>query len=350
MTSRTAEAGAAPELVYLQDSPSLAQVADAVALLAEHALVVTRTLGPTDAGRVAAVVIGLGGFTRVDAARFPKLRTVAKFGAGSDGIDVDGLWSDRQVAVSCTAGGGTRDVAEFALALIVLALRGAARDIRHLGGDPTIWRDIPRGISLGDAMTGIVGSGQIGTETGRLLAPLAKRVMFWNRAGRAVTLPGADPARVTTVSDLAILAESADVVSTHVALAPQTTGLIGAAFFDRVRAAGRQVALVNTARGEVVDETALLAALEDGTVRAACIDVWSAEGAKDNAAVRALRRHPSVLPTSHIGAFTHGVQQRYAMICARNIIAAIAGDADALAPFLVRPVRLRDVRRRRDRG
>ncbi len=321
-----------PDLIYLQDLPSLLQVEEAVSLLRAHGLTVVRTLAAADHARVAAVVVGLGSFAGSDAERFPNLRTVAKFGAGSDGIDVDALWRDRRIPVSCTADVATRDVAEWTLALIVLALRRAPRDIRRLGAESAAWRDIPRGISLSDAVVGIVGSGHIGTETARLLSGLAKKILFWNRSGVPVALPGTE-----AVADLAELAARADVVSLHVALGPSTRNLLGAAFFDRARKSGRTLALVNTARGGVVDEAALLQALEDGTITAACIDVWSAEGTKETELVRALRRHPSVLPTSHIGAYTSGVQRRYAMRCARNIAAVIAGRPDEVARYIVRP-------------
>ena len=127
------------------------------------------------------------------------------------------------------------------------------------------------------------------------------------------------------------------MVSVHLALNAETRGLIGEAFFDKVRAARRAIALVNTARGDVVDESALLRALDDRVVYAAAVDVWSAEGQRTNETVLALRHHPAVLPTSHIGSHTTGSLRRYAMQCAHNIVALVDGRMDEVAAFVVDP-------------
>jgi phosphoglycerate dehydrogenase-like enzyme len=72
-------------------------------------------------------------------------------------------------------------------------------------------------------------------------------------------------------------------------------------------------------------------------VRDAAIDVWSAEGARANPTVARLRAHPSIIATSHIGSHTHGVMERYAMQCARNIAAVVEGRTEDIARFVVRP-------------
>ncbi len=261
-----------------------------------------------------AVVVGLGKFGVADAARFPNLRTVAQFGAGTDNIDVAGL----QVPVTCTANLSNRHVAELALAMIICTLRGTPRDSAGLRAEPFAWRGIQRGIGLSDAVVGIIGGGNIGRETARLVEPLAGKVLMWNRT-----------------SNIYQIADRADVVSVHLALNEGTRGIIGESFFDRVRSAQRRIAVVNTSRGTIIDEAALLAALNDGTVSAAAIDVWSAEGDRTSDIVTALRQHPAVLPTSHIGAFTTGVQRLYACQVARNIAAVVEGRVAEIAAYIV---------------
>jgi phosphoglycerate dehydrogenase-like enzyme len=86
-----------------------------------------------------------------------------------------------------------------------------------------------------------------------------------------------------------------------------------------------------------VDESALLQALDDGVAHAAAVDVWSTEGEHANDVVRALRRHPAVLPTSHIGSHTTGSLRRYAMQCARNIAAMVEGRPSDVAAYVVDP-------------
>jgi len=323
--------------VFLRDSFSILQVPEAAQLVRDSGLLLVREVPAGQEGDVVAVVVGLGAFGPADAQRFPNLRTVARFGAGVDNVDVAGLWRERRLKVSCTPGLSNRDVAEFALAMIILALRGAPRDIAALSGEQSTWRVIDRGCGLADATVGIVGCGNIGRETAALVAPLAAHTLLWSRSAQPISLAGVGADRYSRAADLDVLARRADVVSVHVVLTDETRGLIGGAFFDKLRAARRAMALVNTARGEVVDEAALLRALDDGIVYAAAIDVWSAEGQRTSETVQALRRHPAVLPTSHIGSHTTGSLRRYAMQCARNIVALVDGRSDEVAAFVVDP-------------
>jgi phosphoglycerate dehydrogenase-like enzyme len=324
-------------LIYLRDSVSLLQVEDAVNAVRDHGLTPVKDLRPGDEHNVVAVVVGLGKFDLSDAQRFPKLRTVARFGAGADNVDVKGLWQNRRISVSCTPNLSNRDVAEFALAMLILTLRGAPRDISALSAETPAWRVIDRGVSLSESIVGIVGCGNIGLETARLVGPLASKVLLWNRSRKPIEITGIDADRYVRVDDLNELAVQADVISIHLALNSETRGFIGQPFFDKVRSAGRSIAVVNTSRGNVIDESALLQAVRQGVVRAAAIDVWSTERDHSNEFVGALRRHPAVLPTSHVAAFTTGVLRRYAMQCARNIVAAVNGATADVAPFIVDP-------------
>jgi phosphoglycerate dehydrogenase-like enzyme len=352
-------------LVLLRDSFSLLDVPAALELLQRHGMRAVKAVPPESRDQVVAIVAGLQRFCVADATDFPALRTVARFGAGCDNIDVNGLWSARQIAVSYTPNVSSGEVAELAFAMIILTLRGAPRDIAGLAAERAQWRVIGRGVGLSDATVGIVGCGHIGLATARLVAPLAARVLLWNRSKRPVSLP--DTAEYELVDDLHELAARCDVISVHVALTPGSERLIGREFFDAVRASGRSIALVNTARGDVVDEEALLEALETHIVRAAAIDVWSLEGAGSIAGAEAaasvadakaaapsspgatptqksrlrtlqrLRQHPAVLATSHIGAFTTGVLERGGMQCARNIIAVVAGAHTGISGHIALP-------------
>jgi phosphoglycerate dehydrogenase-like enzyme len=324
-------------LVFLRDSFSILQVPEAVRLVRSCGLALVREVPAGREGDVVAVVLGLSPFGVGDAQCFPNLRTVARFGAGVDNVDVGGLWNERRLTVSCTPGLSNRDVAEFALAMIILTLRGAPRDIAALSGEPSTWRVIDRGLGLEDATVGIVGCGNIGRETAAMVAPFAAHTLLWNRSTGPMSLPSVAVDRYSRANDLDELARRADVVSVHLALKGETRRLLGHAFFDEIRAARRAIALVNTSRGDVVDEAALLRALNDGTVRAAAVDVWSAEGQRTSETVAALRRHPAVLPTSHIGSHTTGSLHRYAVQCARNIVALVDGHSDHVAAFAVDP-------------
>jgi phosphoglycerate dehydrogenase-like enzyme len=335
-------------LVYLKDSKSLQEVPAAVDLLGRHGMRPVTSVRSEEVGKVVAVIAGLGRFTQSDANEFPALRTVARFGAGYDNVDVSGLWAARRISVSYTPNASTDEVAELALAMMILTLRGAPCDIAGLSAQSPTWRVIGRGLSLSEATVGIVGCGSIGLAAARLAAPLAAKTLLWNRSRRQLALPGVDMARYEPVWDLDELAKKSDVISIHLALTAHTVGIIGASFFEKIRAAGRSIALVNTARGNVVDEPALLDALNANIVRAAAVDVWSTEGpiaperseaprGNGTDTVGLLRRHPAVLATSHIGAFTRGVLHRCAIQCARNIIAAVDGEAAEMTGFFAEP-------------
>ena len=313
------------------------QEPEAIRILEEGGFAVLRELKPGDEQNVIATVLAFGAFTVADAAQFPNLRTVARFGAGYDNIDARGLWDSRKISVSCTPDLSNRDVADLALALTILATRAAPRDIKALGAEKSAWRVIERRLSLSDSTIGIVGCGHIGMETARLIAPLAGRTLLWNRTRKPEIDLAALRGRCEWVDSLDDVAARSDVVSLHVFLNEQTRNMIGAPFFARLKAVGRSIALVNTGRGELVDEAALLQALDDGVVHDAAIDVWSAEGAKTSEVVLALRRHPAVLPTSHLGAYTTGVRHRYAMQVSRNIVALVDGKPEDVAGFVVDP-------------
>ncbi len=326
----------AERIVWLRDSFAVLQVPEAVEILRLAGLTPKRELAPEDAPHVAAIIVGLGKFGVEDARLFPNLLTVARFGAGADNVDAKALWAARRIRVSSTIDLATRDVAEFALGLIIMALRGAARDAKALGGNPQTWRVIDRTPALCDATVGIIGAGNIGIETARIVAQLASKVLVWNRSDKPLDLSGIPEGRIERVSSTSEMARRADVVSLHLALGEDTRGLIGKTFFDEVRRAGRSIALVNTARGEIVDETELLVALNDGAVHDAAIDVWSAEGVRSSEIVIALRAHPRVMATSHIGSHTDGVLTRYAMQCVRNVVALVEGRSDDIARYVVR--------------
>ena len=323
-------------IVWLRDSFAVLQVPDAVALFVNAGLSPKSELVPDEYVDVEAVIVGLGKFGVEDARPFPNLKTVARFGAGADNVDSRALWVARGITATSTIDLASRDVAEFALANIIMTLRGAVRDSNALGGHPSTWRVINRTPALCDAVVGIIGAAGIGYETARIVAPLASGVLIFNRSKYKLD-PEHFPRRNVSYADSIFdLAEQADVISIHVALNDHTRHMLDKTFFDALRASDRSIALVNTARGEIIDEEELLKALNDKTVHDAAIDVWSAEGPRSSDIVSALRMHPSVLATSHIGSHTNGVLERYSMQCARNVVAILANQARDVARYIIK--------------
>jgi glyoxylate reductase len=233
---------------------------------------------------------------RVDAAYLdaagPQVRVVANFGVGVDNVDLDAA-RERGIVVANTPDVLTRATAELAIALTLALLRRVVEGDRLIRrGDA--WRPSPTfllGEELSGKTLGIVGAGRIGRETASLGAALGMRPVA---AGRG------DP--------LEPLLEGADVVSLHVPLTPDTHHLIDAGAFRRMKPTA---VLVNTARGPVVDEAALVEALRTREIAGAALDVYEAEP-EVSAGLLAL---DNVVLTPHIGSATRTTREAMGMLC-----------------------------------
>jgi D-3-phosphoglycerate dehydrogenase len=240
----------------------------------------------------------------------PALRIIARHGVGVDDVDVAEA-ARRGILVTRSPGSNTRAVAEHTLALI-LAL---AKDLPGLSaavaaggwrGADTQVRDI-QGLRLG-----LVGCGGIGQAVARLAAAFGMAVSAWSPGGREV--PG-----IHRAPDLPALLATSEVLSLHLPLLPATRGLIGAA---ELALLPRGAILVNTSRGGLVHEAALLAALEGGQVSAAGLDVMEREPpAPDDP----LRRHPRVIVTPHVAGVTDGSLVAMGVMAAECIAAVLQG-------------------------
>ncbi len=196
--------------------------------------------------------------------RCPDLRHIVFLGTGARSyMDPDALAAECGVAVHIIKGYGDTAVAEHAFALMWDAARQlAAMDAAVRRGE---W---PRtvGMQLTGKTVGLVGTGGIGAEMARLCTGIGMRVLAWNRTPKA--LPG-----VEFVALERLLAES-DVVSIHLLLNDETRGFLSR---ERIAAMKPGAILVNTARGAIVDEAAMLAALEAGHLGHAALDVYGVE-------------------------------------------------------------------------
>lgn len=255
--------------------------------------------------------------TRVDAellaAAAPRLSVVAIASVGTDRIDLAAA-AAAHVAVINAPTGSTVAAAEHAMALL-LAL------VRHI---PTADASVRRGewdraryvgTELWHRTLGIIGLGKIGTEVARRAAGFEMRVI----AHDPFLAPGQLPEHVSALVELPELLAAADVVTVHVTLTPQTRGLIGA---EQISAMKPGAVLVNVARGGLVDEVALAAALRSGHLSGAAIDVFGTEPmAPDNP----LRAAPNTILTPHLGASTAEAQERAGVEMAERLLEALSG-------------------------
>jgi D-3-phosphoglycerate dehydrogenase len=248
------------------------------------------------------------------------LRVIAKHGAGVDSVDIAAA-TRCGVAVMVTGGANADAVAEHALALMLALSRDLVRYDREIRGGA--WRHLSElRRDFRERTVGIVGYGQIGERTARLAAACGAPVLVHTRSKLAL------PSGMRLEPDLDRLMASADIVSLHCPLTPQTRGLIGAARIARMKP---EALLINTARGPVVDEAALVEALRAGRIAGAGLDTYASEPPGANHPLYAL---PNVILTPHIAAATTGAMVRMGTIAAANITAWLRGEVHDPRNFL----------------
>ena len=247
-----------------------------------------------------------------------RAKLLANFGVGTNHVDLVAA-REAGLVVTNTPGVLTEDTADLTMLLILAVARRAWEGDRELrAGAWTGWRPTHLlGTRVTGKTLGIVGMGRIGQAVAkRASAGFGMRVTYWSRH----RLPESEERAlgVTWRASLPDLATDADFVSLHCPATPETRHLIDAA---ALRHFPRHAFLVNTARGDVVDETALLTALESGGLAGAALDVFDGEPAVNP---RLLAR-PEIVTLPHLGSAT--VESRVAMgeSALRNITAFVSG-------------------------
>ncbi|MFL6282314.1 MAG: NAD(P)-dependent oxidoreductase [Pyrinomonadaceae bacterium] len=240
------------------------------------------------------------------------LKLIVRAGAGYNTIDVAAA-SRRGVYVSNCPGKNSVAVAELALALILALDRRIADNVSELRAGRWNKKEFSKSRGLLGRTLGLIGTGQIGQEVITRARAFGMRVVAWSRSlddERAAVLG------VERLSDPLAVARESDVVSVHLALNPETRGLIGSSFFDAMKEGAY---FVNTARGEVVDQEALRRAMRERGVRAG-LDVYAAEPTSAVAEFTDdIAREPNLYGTHHIGASTEQAQEAIAAETVRII-------------------------------
>ena len=250
----------------------------------------------------------------------PSLQVVGRAGSGVDNIDLEAA-GRRGVLVVYAPGGNVLAAAEHTMALL-LAL---GRHIPAASGSLKAgkWEKSRFvGVELSGKALGILGLGKIGREVARIAQAFSMRVLAFDPF---VSVGQAQRAGVRMRS-LAEVLQQADFVTLHAALPSGSSGaatLIGA---RELRLLKPSAYLVNCARGGLIDEAALLAALEQGCLAGAALDVFSQEPIGNDLVLRRLLAHERVIATPHLGASTREAQARVAMEVARNVVSALRGD------------------------
>jgi D-3-phosphoglycerate dehydrogenase len=256
------------------------------------------------------------GQTQVTAELFSaarRLKVVGRAGVGVDNIDLAAA-NQHHVTVVNSPLATTQAVAEHVIALMLALARSIpAADTSLKSG---LWQKKQFiGIEINQKVLGVIGMGNIGSQVAKLAQALGMQVIGYDpqipeseitlRGARAVNLPE--------------LLSQSDFITIHVPLGLDTKGLINGESFGAMK---RGTRIICTARGGIIDETALLSALESGQVDAAALDVFT----KEPPGMSALVSHPRVIATPHIGAQTKEAQHRAANEIAKEVVAALKGE------------------------
>ncbi|QPF86205.1 hydroxyacid dehydrogenase [Bradyrhizobium genosp. L] len=246
----------------------------------------------------------------------PHLRVIAKHGAGVDSVDLDAA-TEHRVLVMVAGDANAPAVAEHTMALILALGRDVVslNERTHAG----IWdRATYRGREIRGRTLGLIGFGRIARHVARTASALGMEVIALGRDKGRV-----DPQLAREAADLGELLAISDIVSLHAPLTDATRGMINA---ERMSAMKQGAILINTARGALVDEAALLAALQSGHLTGAAVDTLAEEPpAKD----RPILAAPNLIVTPHIAAQTGASITRTGIEAARNIAAVLTqGEID----------------------
>jgi D-3-phosphoglycerate dehydrogenase len=243
----------------------------------------------------------------------PRCRLVVRYGVGVDNVDVEAA-AARGVWVANVPDYGRDEVADHTLALALSVLRGVVvldRSVREGRWDLEAARPLRR---LATQTYGVVGCGAIGSAVAQRAAGLGMRALGYD-------LPQVTSGPPIERVPLAELLETADVVSLHAALTPDTHHLIGTDALARMRPSAF---LVNTARGGLVDAAALLAALDAGELAGAALDVL--EGEPPDELGWKLARHPRVVATPHAAWYSEEAFHTLKTEVAREALRVLQGD------------------------
>lgn len=267
---------------------------------------------------------------RIDAEVFdaagPELRVVAHHAVGYDSVDVEEA-TRRGIVVTNTPDVLTEATAEFTIALLLALTRRVAEGDRFLrGGRDWSWAPtFMLGTGVKGRSLGLVGLGSIGRAVAGLADALGMRVAYTNRSGAK------DVALEWLPLDALLV--SSEVVSLHCPLTPETRHLIGR---DELRAMRPDAILINTARGALVDERALVGALRAGEIAGAALDVFE----REPDVARELLELDNVVLAPHLASATHETREAMGMLCVsalRNVLLENRRPANAVNPDVWRP-------------
>ena len=277
---------------------------------------------PLTSAEVAGLLPGVDGYIagldEIDAsalAAADRLKVIARYGVGVDSVDL-GAARQKGITVTNTPGANSVSVAELALALILALSRQIPEAVTavHQGKWPRL-----SGLSLEGKTIGILGLGAIGKKLAARLAGFECHVLAYDPF---VTPEQAASLNIELGSQDSVISQ-ADFLSLHLPLLPETRLMVNSGFLAKMKKGSY---LINTSRGEVIDETALLSALQSGHLRGAALDAFTIEPPDPAHPLLAL---PQVIATPHLGAQTDGATSNMGWLAMKDCLAVLRGETPA---------------------
>jgi D-3-phosphoglycerate dehydrogenase len=238
------------------------------------------------------------------------LKVVGRAGVGVDNVDVDAA-TEHGVVVMNTPGGNTISTAELSFAMLLSLARKVPQAYASMTAGK--WdRKQFQGSELSGKTLGVLGLGRIGTEVSKRALAFGMKVLAYDPF---LTEARAKAIGIEMVADLDNLYRDADFITVHMPVTDQTRGMLNSAAFSKMKP---KVCLVNCARGEIVVEKDLLAAVDSGKVAVAALDVFETEPLPGD---HPFRKHPAITLTPHLGASTREAQEKCGIEVAEVIAA-----------------------------
>jgi len=260
-------------------------------------------------------IAGLDVIDRTALASADRLRVIARYGVGVDRVDLEAA-REKGIIVTNTPGANSTSVAELTVGLMLALARTIplANQETRAGRQPRV-----QGVALEGKVVGLIGLGAIGKQVARRLQGFDCTVLACDPL---VDTEAAREAGAELCSHEEVVARS-DFLSLHVPVVPETREMVDASFLARMNPGAF---LINTARGELIDEAALLSALQSGHLRGAALDVFAQEPPGADNPLFAL---PQVIATPHIGAHTDAAINAMGWGALRNCLAVLRHEEPA---------------------
>jgi glyoxylate reductase len=247
----------------------------------------------------------------------PALKVIANYGVGFEHIDVEAV-TRRGIPVTNTPGVLTDSTADLTMALILATARRVVEgDRRVREGKFQYWAPLLfLGQDVSGKTLGIIGLGRIGHAVAKRAAGFGMKLIYYSRTRLQ---PAREHELQVSFAPLETLLREADFVSLHVPLTPQTRHLIGGRQFQLMKPSAY---LINTGRGPLVDEAALVDALRQGRIRGAGLDVYE----REPELAPGLAELENVVLLPHVGSSTIETRTKMAQMAAENLLAGLRGD------------------------